>query len=139
MLRAAEKAWRIAPNHIVAANNLAASLLILRERPGQSVQLTLKCLSAAPRDPGVTINHALALLQNHRVDEAEQLLGPLRRESLTPILMTFANLGWFEVYLQRNRPQEALATYPLLDSQYLLPPQKKWADDQVARLKVASP
>ncbi len=139
MLQAAEKAWQIAPNHLVAINNLAASLLILRERPGQAVQLTLKCLSAAPRDPGMILNHALALLQNRRVDEGEQLLGTLPREGLTPLVMTMLNLGWLEVHLQRNRSTEALAAYHLLDPQHLLPPQRKWADDQASHLKVASP
>ncbi len=134
MLAAAEKAHQLAPNNLVYINNYAAALLMQRKDPPLAAQLTLRKLTATPRDDGARLNHVLALLQNERTAEAGALLQEVDPKRLDSRLFTFFNLALFELKYREQRPREALAAYGQIESRFLLPPQLSWLEQTHARL-----
>ena len=107
-------------------NNYAAALLVSREHSGEAIELTLRALQTAPRAFETRINHALALLQNARVDEAEPILHDLDDERRDSERDTLVSLGWFEFYFRKNDTARALVASSRVQERYLLPPQAEW-------------
>ena len=134
MLSAAEKAHQLAPDNLVYINNYAAALLMQRKNPPLAAQLTLRKLTATPRDDGARLNHALALLQNERTTEADALLQQVDPRRLDGRLSTIFNLAVFELKYREQHPKEALAAYGQIESRFLLPPQLSWLEETHARL-----
>lgn len=134
MLHAAERAYKLAPDNLIVINNYAAALLMLRKRPSEAIQLTLRRVQANSSDPGAQLNHVLALLQNQRLDEAERLLKTLPERGLTPVMTTVLNLAWFETHLLRGRRAEAAKAHQGIKPELLAPPQRKWVEEARARL-----
>lgn len=126
LLAATKRAYEIAPGKLEYANNYAAALLVSRERPSEAIDLTFRTLQLAPRAFETRLNHALALLQNARVAEAEPLLTELDGERRDAERETLVNLGWFEFYLKSGNPTKAKEYALKVDSARLLPPQAEW-------------
>lgn len=138
MLAAAEKAHQLAPDNPVNINNYAAALLMQRKNPALAAQLTLRKLLATPGDDGARINHALALLQNGRLDEARASLMQIDDHRLDRRLHTIFNLGLFELHFRENRPAEARVAYGQIEPRFLLAPQSRWLEDSHAQLGSAA-
>lgn len=80
LVLATRQAYTAQPRNPDYANRYAAALLIARQQPAQALELTLGILSHFPDSASARINHALALLLNHRPTDAQALLDPLRPE-----------------------------------------------------------
>jgi tetratricopeptide (TPR) repeat protein len=128
MLKAAEKGHRLAPEDPVLANNYAAALLLLRQRPAEAIEITRRNFSRAPGDLGVRINHSLALLQNERVEEAGELLSGINLKTLSGFEYSTVQFARFEYFLKRGERSEALAAYREIRPYHLKPPQARWLE-----------
>lgn len=134
MQLAAERGYALATNHPVFINNYAACLLIQRTNAPLAIQLTLQRLTAAPGDPGANLNHALALLQNGRLDDAERILDRLARQDLTASNRTVLEFARFELEMLRGNKEAALRAYRNIDLQHLMMPQVRWLEQAFLRL-----
>jgi predicted Zn-dependent protease len=83
LLEAARNEYEMEPNNPAALNHYSAALLISRQEPEKAIRFTMKLLAEYPRIPGSRINHAFALLLNHRAEEARALLENIRPGALT--------------------------------------------------------
>ena len=131
---AAQKAWELEPDKVAHINNHTAVLLVTRQKPEESIQLTLKLLAAAPGNNDRKVNHILALLQNQRLAEAEDMLKALNPGTLTPNESAIANYGWFELHIRRGEKELARKRYPTVERSQLLQPQLDWMDAEFKKL-----
>jgi len=134
MQLAAERGYALATNNPVFINNYAACLLIQRTNPPLAIELTLRRLTAAPNDPGANLNHALALLQNGRLDDAERILKRMASQDLTASNRTILEFARFELAVLRGEKQAALEAYRHIDLQHLMMPQVRWLEQAYERL-----
>ena len=134
LVPAAEKAYQIEPNNIDYIHNYAASLLVTRQRPELAIQLTLRVFNERHGSIDAQINHALALVQNARLDEAENMLQVLRVLTLSPAEQSSIHLGWFELMVQRGKVREARQAYAEINKTLLLEIQSKWLEETLTKL-----
>lgn len=135
MLAAAEKAYQLAPQNPTIVNNYAAALIIMRQRPAEAVKLTLNSLAQHPQDEGSKLNHALALLQNQRLNEAQAVLTTLDPSELTGLYHTVYQLAVFELHYLKGDREKALDSASKIEARFLKPPQVRWLDGVVKTLK----
>ncbi|MCW5560187.1 MAG: tetratricopeptide repeat protein, partial [Verrucomicrobiae bacterium] len=134
MQLAAARGYALATNHPVFINNYAACLLIQRTNAPLAIELTLRRLTAAPSNPGANLNHALALLQNGRLDDAERILNRMARQDLTASNRTILEFARFELEMLRGHKEAALRAYRNIDLQHLMTPQIQWLEQAYQRL-----
>ncbi len=134
LVAACEKAHQIEPNNLVLANNHAAALLITRSNATEAVKLTMAVLSKAPESSIARINHALALAQMARYDDAEAELGKLQITSLDEQEQTFYHFALLDCDAGRGRLEEARKEIELVELRYLFPPQIEWMTQMRVRL-----
>ncbi len=134
LVLASSNYYQLYPKNYAAINNYAAALLCSRERPDEAVRLTMELVQMQPNSTGATINHALALCLNRRVDEAEKLLLKLSPDRLGPEEITSYYLGWFQVYLERNRWDEALQTAGKIDREKLFDSESLWFNECLKKI-----
>jgi tetratricopeptide (TPR) repeat protein len=72
--RAARRGYELDPTSTQAINDYAAALIANRAQPDEAVTLTLKLIADDPERLGFLINHAMALILNRRLDEAERIV-----------------------------------------------------------------
>jgi tetratricopeptide (TPR) repeat protein len=134
LLAACEKMHAMAPD-TVNMSNLAAALLMMRERPADAVQLTLDVTSRAPDSQIARVNHALALVQNGRTADSERILRSISATGMSDGDRTMLAFGWFQCHLQAGRTQEALTVAEKVDLRHLFPPQIRWFETAREGLK----
>ncbi|MCP5527078.1 MAG: hypothetical protein H7A47_09775 [Verrucomicrobiales bacterium] len=132
LLPAATQVYQLYPNDATTANYYAASLLIYRKDPTTAVSLTLRLLRANPRSRGLAINHAEALLQNRRVEEAQELLRSIiftdaETKAGIPELSQYC-LARFEASRQLGNNVEARQFLARVNLKQLYPPQLAWLE-----------
>ena len=133
LLMASEKVYQLQPDD-ATATNFAAALLMMRERPSEAVQLTLQLYSRAPQSLAARVNHALALVQNGRLEEGEQLLETVPMDELTGPTRSVLQFVWFQYYRQGGRVAAAKAAADRIDVRHLFPPQVQWLQRARAEL-----
>ena len=133
LLAASERVHQLQPDDN-NASNFAAALLMMRERPAEAVQLTLQVLNHAPQSRIARVNHALSLVQNGRLDEAEQLLKTVSTNDLTESARTVLAYVWFQCHRAAGRIAAARASAALVDVRHLFPPQVRWLEQAKAEL-----
>lgn len=131
---ATEKAYQLEPDKDGYVMNYAAVLIMERRNPEESVKLTYRQLNAFPNKPDIQVNHALALLQMQRFDEAEKLLKSINPLRLNTSETSVVNYAWAELYLLRNDPQKARKSYALVNTNHLMPPQVAWFETKLKAL-----
>lgn len=136
LLPAAEKAYQLDPQNRNYVNNYAAALLCTRQRPSEALQLTLRLLNVNTNNPGARINHALALCQNARHEDAAELLSGLDPERLLPEAVNSLNLAWFEIQAARGNFAEARRLREHLALNTVFPSQARWIEKTTARFPV---
>lgn len=134
MESAARRGYALATNNPVFINNYAACLLVQRTNAPLAVQLTLKRLAASPNDAGANLNHALALLQNGRLDDAERILNRFSAAELATSNRTILEFARFELNLRRGNREAALKAYRDIDPRHLMPPQVLWLEKSYSDL-----
>jgi tetratricopeptide (TPR) repeat protein len=134
MLTANEKAHQIRPEEPIIINNLAAALLMLREQPARSVELTLRRVSRNPGDLAARINHILALVLNRRTDQARRELDGLRPEDLGALEATLIHLARFEIAVLEGDLAAAKAELPGIERRFLKSAQAEWLEKEARRI-----
>lgn len=125
LLAACEKVHAMAPD-TVSMSNLAAALLMMRERPADAVQLTLDVIDRAPNSRIAQVNHALALVQNGRTADSERILRSVSATGMSDGDRTMLAFSWFQCHLQAGRANEAVTVAEKVDLRHLFPPQVRW-------------
>jgi tetratricopeptide (TPR) repeat protein len=131
---AARKAWEIEPQRIDIINNYAAALIVLRKQPEEAVKLTLSLVTSQPKRLEFKVNHALALLQNGRLAEAEDILKALNPTQLSVNDSAVVDYAWFELAIRRGDLAGARKIYPTIKRSELLPPQLVWLDAEYKKI-----
>ena len=131
---AARKAWELEPNRIDLINNYAAVLIVLRQRPDEAVKLTLTLLTSQPNRAEFRINHALVLLQNGRLDEAENVLKSVNPARLNVNESAVVDYAWFELNIHRGNFAAAKKIYPTIQRTQFLQPQLDWLDAEYKKI-----
>lgn len=126
ILEASKRMMAIEPNNVVSLNNYAAALLVERDRPEEAIRYTLQLYSRDRSNVGFMINHALALLQNERLAEAESILRGIDMSVVRPELATSIGLGWFELYVATGDTTKAKQALLDVNESHLFPEQKDW-------------
>lgn len=134
MRQAAAKGYELATNNPIFINNYAASLLIERTNAPLAIELTLRQLGKDPSNRAAQINHALALLQNGRLDDAAGQLDRVDRRGLDSSYRTQLQLGYFELNARRGNTTAALSAYREIEPRFLMPPQIQWVEETQKRL-----
>ena len=134
LLAACEKVHLLAPD-TVSTSNLAAALLMMRERPAAAVQLTLDVIGRAPNSRIAQVNHALALVQNGRTADSERILRSVSATGMSDGDRTMLAFSWFQCHLEAGRTNEAVAVAEKVDVRHLFPPQVQWFETARQGLK----
>ncbi len=134
LLAACEKVYAMAPD-TVSMSNLAAALLMMRERPADAVQLTLDVIGRAPNSRIAQVNHALALVQNGRTADSERILRSVSATGMSDGDLTMLAFSWFQCHLQAGRTNEAVTVAEKVDLRHLFPPQVQWFETAREGLK----
>jgi len=134
LLAACEKVHAMAPD-TVSMSNLAAALLMMRERPSDAVQLTLEVIGRAPNSRIAQVNHALALVQNGRTADSERVLRSVSDTGMSDGDRTMLAFSWFQCHLQAGRTHEAITVAEKVDLRHLFPPQVQWFETALKSLK----
>ncbi len=128
LITAARRTYELDPEQIAHVNNYAAALLVTRTRPELAVQLTLKVLANEPDNVDNQLNHILALLQNRRLDEAEERLRQFNSIDLSRLENAVYQAAWFELHWRRGRTDLARATYDRIERRQLVPTLARWIE-----------
>lgn len=130
LIEAAERAYQLNPANLSIVNNYAASLLVSRRRPQEAVKLTESLLQARGSSPDAELNHALALIQNERLTEAEALLRSMNTLSLGVGETSVYHMAWFEIHLGRKEWKLARAAFAQIDPRRLVSLQARWLEER---------
>lgn len=135
MTEAATEAFRLAPDNPSVVNNYAAMLLITRRDPQEAVRLTLRLLAHDAQNGDLAINHALALLQNGRLEEAVSILKQFDAENMPGQQAAAVRIGWAEYFLRRGDAAKAREEFRKVNAGLLQPIQKEWFDAELQKLE----
>lgn len=138
LLKAATKAYALAPEDRINQNNYAAALLTYRDKPDETCRLTLRIYQATPNSVPAMINHAAALTVSHRYDEAEAILARLKLDKLSEEELTNYHFNWFELAMVRKDFPRAKSELEKIDRRFLFGPQTQWLEEQGKLLAAAT-
>jgi tetratricopeptide (TPR) repeat protein len=130
LIQAAEKGYQLNPDNPSIVNNYAASLLMSRRRPPEALKLTENLLRVRGASPDAQLNHALALIQNDRLTEAEALLRGMNTLNLGVGETSVYHMAWFEIHLARKDWKLARAAFAQIDPRRLVSLQAKWLEEK---------
>lgn len=125
LLRAATEAVSLSPTSWPVRNNYAAALVITQRSPGDAIKETFPLASQFPQMGSIRINHALALLQNHRAADADRLLAGLIPSALTESERAVYYFACFETLITQQRFALARQFSAEIDSDHLFPTQQE--------------
>lgn len=138
VFRTAERLYKMNPDNWITRFNYAASLISRRIQPAEAVKITVELLNQRPNDPGVRINHALALLLNGRTSEAQEMLQTISEDGLPASYASSYFLAWFEVFFNENHFDKALAMSEKINPDYLFNCENEWLQTKLRRIQGAS-
>jgi predicted Zn-dependent protease len=134
LLRAAKRAYELAPDDLIAVNNYAAALLINRVQPEEAIKLTLQLVRQMPMSLVAVVNHATALLLNKRSLEAQELLGQVDAGRLTAEESAQYYRAMFELWLNLDKLAQAREAYQRIDKRLLYRVQVRWLEETLEKL-----
>jgi len=123
MVLASERSMALAPGNPVVANNHAATLVVTGRQPAEAVKLTFENLAKFPNSPDFQVNHAMALLQNNRRNEARAVLLRVDSSPLNATQRANFHLAWLELEVQEGKWSQARERGILIDRTQLIPLQ----------------
>lgn len=125
--RAADRLVQLSPNNGNALTIRLITLLGTRQDPSEALTTSLRLVNTGDRSASTLINHAMALLLNHRADEALAILTPLESNpQLDKDERNSLQIALADAYAQKDLPAEALRVGLHADPTVLLPPQEEW-------------
>jgi predicted Zn-dependent protease len=131
--------YRLRPDSTTALQDYAAALLTTRSLQADAVKLTFLLVSKNPNSVPARINHATALAQNQRLDEAQSILDALATAKLSPPELNAIHLTWFEIHFASGDAPRAYAVEKKIDRSLLFPPELAWLDNCLKSLKERNP
>lgn len=126
LFSACERLYRLKPEDPVAANNYAASLLILREQAPEAVRITLEVMNALPSSFSAVVNHAVALCQVGRPDDAGHFIQDANPDQYNNDDRASLLFAKFQYFAGIGKFAEARNIERQLDRTMLFPPQIEW-------------
>ena len=136
-LTASRRAYELSPKKLAIINNLAAALLLLRQKPGEAIRLTMECIAANPGNAGFRINHALALVLNNQGQEAENVLQKIDSNHLTMEEKTLYHYARFQIESAAGNTARCRAELKYIELRHLKAEQSKWMHEAMVKLGVA--
>lgn len=121
---ACERFYTLQPHDPVAALRQAAALILTRQRPAEAVKLTLQVYLQHPQSVAARVNHAFALVLNHRADEAASLLQAINPDALDPRERAAYDAAWVEVFTAQGRDADARRLSRQINLDFLFPSQR---------------
>ncbi|MFM8360462.1 MAG: hypothetical protein ACKOET_18080 [Verrucomicrobiota bacterium] len=134
VLRACRRAYDLAPNDPLLANNYAAALLLQRTNAAEAIRITFDLAGRAGTRPAFRINHAVALVQNRRPAEALAVLQSVSAAALPPAERSLWHLCRFEAELAVGQPDQAREAAARVELRYLFPNQLDWLKARLREL-----
>jgi hypothetical protein len=125
LLRAARRGYQLAPEDVSSQQPFATALLLHRREPELALYLTGRVIDAEPRQPAAILNRALALLLDHRPDEAGALLESTDLPSTDgpgSMMLLWARL---ELHAARDERDAVRELLPQLPVSHLFPAQRQ--------------
>lgn len=129
VLRATRRLYELEPFDPIVVNNYAMALLVERTDPPTALQLTSSLMARSNVVPAMKVNHAFALLQNDRVQEAKQELDAAPFLALDPAEQTQFCLARFEACARLNLTGDAWLCRDLIQVPLLYPSQQRWLEE----------
>ena len=123
LLRATSRSAELQPDNWRAIHNRASAALVAGANADAVISDTLATLLRFPNLPEAKINHALALLQKHRVNEADALLATLSAATLNESQRAQYQLACLETLIEQKRFPLATLALNGVNATYLFPPQ----------------
>ncbi|MSU63410.1 MAG: hypothetical protein EXS31_13615 [Pedosphaera sp.] len=139
LVTAMSSAYKLRPDDFTVVNNFAASLLSTRQRPEQALQLTARVLQKSPGLAAARINHACALVQNQKNDEAKTLLATVEPASLKGSDLTSYHMAEFELNLNLRQFVEAKRHSEKIELQHLFSTERQWLEKAKKELPASPP
>lgn len=134
LLQTASESYHANPSDSVLLNRYAAALILNRAQPQEAVKLTFQLVNVYPDSEAVRINHAMALLQNGRITEAQNILKSMNSAALSSSESTSYYLALFEANLNLSQLSEARKAAARIDRSHLFPNQIKWLEEKISTL-----
>jgi len=134
-LRAAAAEHTLQPDDPETLNRYAAALILNRQRPEESVKHTFRLVTRYPDSLSAVLNHAVALLQNHRLGEARAQLSRVNADALDSTERAALNLAWFELLLAEGDRAAAVAFSSRVEKSRLFPAQTAWLEARLRGLE----
>jgi hypothetical protein len=134
LIKAAERMHQLRPNDPTVQNNYAAVLLMTRHRADEAIRITHRLITDFPNLLGPRINHAVALIQLGRVEEAEKLIEPLDFNSLPGKERTACYFAWTLCQAMLGKTDHARLGNQRIDRGQLFPEQILWLEEVLSRL-----
>ena len=125
LVDAVSRSHRLEPDNPVYRHNRAAVLIATGREPEEAVRLTRELLDRSPESISCQINHALALILQRRLADAENLLARIPWVGRTSVEETQMHYAWMLVEEARHATEAARAHARALRESELLPPQRQ--------------
>lgn len=139
LLRAAGKAVALNPESWTARNNYAAASITNRRDPGEAIKTTFRLITERPEIPAIRINHAQALIQNHRYGEADRVLAGIQPKALNDSERAVYQFACFETLVRLRRYDLARKFLEEIDPGQLFPTQREFLNRLAEELPKKSP
>lgn len=134
LLEAARRGLELEPESVVAKVNHAAALLIRRSADTEALKYTLDASLKLPNSLPAQINHAMALAQCKRVDEAAAILNRIPAGALKDVERSSYYTAWLEVHSRTRQWPQARQDLAEINRQWLFPTQLRWIAEVEATL-----
>lgn len=138
LFKAARRNLDLAPDDPVRQANYAVALLVTRQRPEEALRLTFSFVNAQPNLVLARLNHAHALAQTGRLEEAARIAGSLSPPA-DPGLRTSLGLLRFTLATARQDPDAAQRALEEINPDLLFPSQQDWIHETRRQLPALRP
>lgn len=128
LLRATKRALELDGENRIARNNYAAALVTAGREPQEAIKETFQLMNDFPELSAIRINHALALIQNDRFDEADRLLAAMNPNRLSESERAIYQLACFETLVRQRRFELARKFLVEIHPERLFPVQRERLD-----------
>jgi predicted Zn-dependent protease len=136
LLRAARTASELAPDRLDTLTDLAAALLVERNRPEEALALTRRLVQAKPQSVSARMNYALALLQNQQATAARAILLTFEPDRLGALERSVWQFARAQMLALDGDPAGTLAAVSAVEMKSLFPKQISLLNELRARAEV---